>query len=66
MSVMNEEMSPLTGYAASANSTMYSVVSASFNGLNLVSILPIVLVAALIVALVVGGCYALNMSGAMD
>lgn len=63
VSVMNTEMPALTGYAASANSTMYTYVSASYNGLNLTTILPIVLFAAVVLSLVIGGFMALRNSG---
>jgi len=63
MSVADSSMPALTGYANVANTTMYSYVSASYNGLDLMSALPIVLIAAVIICLITGGYMALAHSG---
>ena len=59
-------MTPYTGTARLANSTMYTTVSASFNGLALVPTLIIVGIAALIIALIVWAFRLFAASGAAD
>jgi 1,4-dihydroxy-2-naphthoate octaprenyltransferase len=63
VSVLDSDMPALTGYAATANATMYSYVNASYSSMSLGSVLPILLFAALIISLVIGGCMFIGKSG---
>lgn len=59
-------MPALTGTAQMANSTLYGITSAAYNGLELITILPVVLIAAVIIFLVVGAFMTLSASGAAE
>lgn len=47
-------MPALTGTANVANTTLYSTFAASYTGLALDTILPVILIAALIISLTIG------------
>ena len=55
-----------SGLSAEANQTLYTTVSASYNALSLWTIIPIVLIAALIIALTVGALKCFALSGAAE
>jgi phosphatidylserine synthase len=55
-----------TGLSAEANQTIYPVLSSSYNSLALIPTLEIIGVAALIIALIVGGLMLFRSSGAAE
>jgi hypothetical protein len=66
VATFNTSMPSLTGTAQMANTTLYSVTSAAYNGLSLWTVLPLVLVAAAIIALIMGSFMLLRSSGAAE
>jgi hypothetical protein len=64
--VVDKSMPALTGVAGMANNTMNSVFASAYNGLNLLTLLPIVLFAVLIIALIVGAFRFFALSGAAE
>jgi hypothetical protein len=63
---VSSSMPSLTGAANITTQPIYDMVNATYSGLNLVTVLPIVLVAALIISLVVGSFMCLRSSGACE
>lgn len=63
--VTNSDMPALTGYAASANTTMYSTVYSAFN-LEFAGILVIIGIGVVLTVLLVGGFCAFSGSGALS
>lgn len=59
------DMPSLTGYAASANNTAYTVFNNVFSSFNLVTVVPIVIIAAVLIFLLISSFMALECSGAM-
>jgi len=55
-----------SGLSAEANQTVYSTVSASFSALSLWAVVPMVLVAAIIIALIIGAFKMFSASGAAE
>jgi hypothetical protein len=59
-------MPSLTGTAQMANTTFYSMTSAAYNGMSFITILPVVLVAAVVISLLAGSFMMLRSSGACE
>jgi hypothetical protein len=66
IATLNTSMPSLTGTAQMANTTLYGITSAAYNGLSLWTILPVVLIAAVIIALIIGSFMTLRASGAAE
>ncbi len=65
VSVLTKEMPALTGYSASANTTLYSVYNNVYSGFSLSTVLPVVVIAGIIVSLFVGCFAAFKNSGVL-
>lgn len=64
---LSKDMPALTGVTGMANTTLYGTVTAvSYNGLNLMTVLPLVLIAVAILAAIVGSFMFLRGSGACE
>ena len=64
--VIVPNLASYSGVAGMANTTMYTTVSASYNALSLWAIVPMVLIAAVIIALIVGAFRLFAASGAAE
>jgi uncharacterized membrane protein YciS (DUF1049 family) len=56
-------MPALTGYAANANTTLYSTFNAAYNAFDLTTVLPVLGIAAVVISLLIGGFMSLKNSG---
>ena len=65
MSVLTKEMPALTGYSASANTTLYSVYNNVYSSFSLAAVVPVLAIAALIVSLFIGCFMAFKKSGVL-
>ena len=63
---VNTSMPGLTGVSGMANQTLYNVYSSAYNGLSLVTILPVILIAVVIIALIIGAFSLFRASGAAE
>lgn len=66
LAVVEEDMPSLTGYAQSANSTMYLTFSNVYSGFSLSTVIPVICIVAVVVSLFVGSFVYFRKSGVLD
>ena len=62
----NTSMPVLTGVSGMANQTLYNVYSSAYNGLSFETIIPVVLIAVVVIALIIGAFSLFRASGAAE